>query len=196
LTESCSQVVATPYERRFEADACGAGNALQGADVRVVDGRIEVRGPMLMSGYWNELRRSPDAWLDTADVGEVDANGFLHVLGRRADVIVTGGDNVYPSEVERVLEDHPDLEAAAVFGVADETWGQTVAVALVAKRTAPADIDLQAWIGARLAAHKRPRQVCFVERLPQTPQGKLDRAALQRFERSLRPLNTRVVLHR
>jgi O-succinylbenzoic acid--CoA ligase len=190
-TETCSQVVATPYEHRFEAADFGAGQPLANVALRVVDGRIEVRGPMLMSGYWSDAPRRADAWLDTGDDGAIDARGCLHVNGRRADLIVTGGDNVHPAEVERVLEAHPALAAAAVFGVADRTWGQTVAALLVARDARPTDAELRQWIGHRLAPHKRPRSVAFVETLPQTPQGKLDRNALQRFAQSLRPLNIR-----
>jgi O-succinylbenzoic acid--CoA ligase len=186
-TETCSQVVATPYEGRFDTARYGAGRALPGAQLRIVDGRIQLRGPMRMAGYLGEPPLAADAWFDTGDLGAIDAQGCLHVLGRSTELIVTGGDNVYPAEVERVLETCPGVDAAGVFGVADETWGQIVAAALVAP-SPPSDATLSEFLANRLAAHKRPRMICFVPRLPVTPAGKLDRAALSAFATSLRPL--------
>lgn len=186
-TETCSQVVATPYEGRFDTARYGAGRALPGAQLRIVDGRIQLRGPMRMAGYLGEPPLAADAWFDTGDLGAIDAQGCLHVLGRSTELIVTGGENVYPAEVERVLETCPGVDAAGVFGVADETWGQIVAAALVAP-SPPSDATLSEFLANRLAAHKRPRMICFVPRLPVTPAGKLDRAALSAFATSLRPL--------
>jgi O-succinylbenzoic acid--CoA ligase len=189
LTETCAQVTATRYATRFSPLDRGAGQPLPGVDVRVVDGRIEVRGPTLMAGYLGEPPLVPGAWFDTGDLGEIDAHGCLHVHARRTDLIVTGGENVYPAEVERVLEDFPGVASAGVFGVPDATWGQTVAAALVAERDPPSDAVLVAFLAARLAPHKRPRHVCYVPRLPQTTAGKLDRAALAAFAAVLRPLS-------
>jgi O-succinylbenzoic acid--CoA ligase len=187
LTETCSQVVATRYDARFAPAADGAGAPLPGAELRVVDGHIEVRGPMLMAGYWGAPALPAGAWLDTGDLGELDARGCLFVHARRVDLIVTGGENVYPAEVERVLEDFPGVTAAGVFGVPDETWGQTVAAALVAQ-PAPAPEALARYLRSRLAPHKRPREICFVGRLPQTVAGKLDRQALPALAPALQPL--------
>jgi O-succinylbenzoic acid--CoA ligase len=187
-TETCSQVVVTPYHARYAAADWGAGVPLPGIDLRVAGGHIEVRGPVLMAGYWNEPPLAPGCWFDTGDLGDLDARGALHVHARRSDLIVTGGENVYPAEVERALEALPGIAAAGVFGVADEVWGQTVAAALVAEATPPSDAALLDHVGRRLAPHKRPRQVCYVDRLPQTPAGKLDRLALPGIARSLRAL--------
>jgi O-succinylbenzoic acid--CoA ligase len=190
LTETCSQVAATPYAERFAAAECGAGRALPGVELRVVEGRVEVRGPMRMAGYWGERPLAPQDWLDTGDLGAIDERGFLHVNARRGDLIVTGGENVYPAEVERELERCPGVAQAAVFGLPDETWGQTVAAALVFDAGgAPRDDELRAWIRARLAPHKRPRSVCRVERLPLTAGGKPDRSALAALAPLLRPLD-------
>jgi len=187
-TETCSQVVSTPYAMRYEAADHGAGRPLAGAQIRVIDGRIEVRGPMLMAGYLSEPALDPRAWFDTGDLGEIDAGGCLHVHARRSDLIVTGGENVYPAEVERVLEGCAGVAAAAVFGVPDETWGQTVAAALVADGALATNSAIIEHIRARLAPYKRPRSVCFVTALPQTGAGKLDRQALARMAQALRPL--------
>ncbi|MEP7182129.1 MAG: AMP-binding protein [Betaproteobacteria bacterium] len=188
LTETCAQVTAARYETRFSPADRGVGPPLPGADVRIVEGHIEVRGPMLMAGYWNAPSLRPGAWFDTGDVGTLDAAGNLHVRARRTDLIVTGGENVYPAEVERALESFPGIAAAGVFGVPDEAWGQTVAAALVANGAEPDDAALQEYFGARLAPHKRPRRICFVPRLPQTAGGKLDRRSLAGFTLALRPL--------
>jgi O-succinylbenzoic acid--CoA ligase len=104
------------------------------------------------------------------------------------DLIVTGGENAYPAEVERTLEAFPGIAAAGVFGVPDEVWGQTVAAALVAEAEPPPDSALIEYISSRLAPHKRPRQVCYVSRLPHAPTGKLDRQALANVAPALRPL--------
>jgi len=187
-TETHSQVVTTPYDRRYEAALHGAGRPLAGAQVRVAEGRIEVRGPMLMAGYLGQPALDPEAWFDTGDLGEIDAHGCLYVHARRADLIVTGGENVYPAEVERVLEACAGVVAAGVFGVADDTWGHTVAAALVVAAAAPSEQDLLDHMGARLAAYKRPRSICFVPALPQTSAGKLDREALAALACSLRAI--------
>ena len=187
LTESCAQIVAAPYAARHDPSEFASGLPLPGVEVRIADGRIEVRGPMLMAGYWDAPAPAPDAWFDTGDLGEIDARGCLHVHARRTDLIVTGGENVYPAEVERALEALPGIRAAGVFGIASDEWGQEVAAALVAAPPLP-DGDLAARIALCLAPHKRPRHVCYVAELPHSAGGKLDRAALARFAASLRPL--------
>jgi len=187
LTESCAQIVAAPYAARNDPSALGSGLPLEGVELRIADGRIEIRGPMLMAGYWDEPARAPRAWFDTGDLGEIDTRGCLHVHARRTDLIVTGGENVYPAEVERALEALPGIRAAGVFGIASDEWGQEVAAAVVATLP-PQDADLAARIAACLAPHKRPRHVCYVAELPHTAGGKLDRAALAAFAASLRPL--------
>jgi O-succinylbenzoic acid--CoA ligase len=188
LTETCSQVVATPYAGRFSPWEHGDGRVLPGAELRIDDGHIEVRGPMRMAGYLGEPALASADWLATGDLGEFDAGGCLRVHARRTDLIVTGGENVYPAEVERALESLPGIAEAGVFGLADDTWGETVAAALVAGAQAPGDAELSAFMNTTLAPHKRPRRICYVARLPHTPAGKLDRAALQALAAALRPL--------
>ena len=161
-TETCSQVVATPYAYRFETARYGAGRPLAGVELRAHEGHLHVRGPMLMAGYLGEPTLPAGAWFDTGDIGHLDEGGFLHVHARRADLIVTGGENVYPAEVERVLQMCPGIREAGVFGLPDPTWGQMVAAALVADQAPPADVDLLAFLHDRLAPYKRPRHVCFV----------------------------------
>lgn len=178
LTETCSQVATTPYALRHEPLAYGVGKPLPGIDVRVRDDQLEVRGPVLMAGYWNERLLARGEWFGTGDVGCIDDAGFIHVRARRHDLIITGGENVSPVEVENVLEECPGVRAAGVFGVPDELWGQIVVAAVVARDAATARSALEAHIAAQLAPHKRPRQIVFVNELPHTRGGKLDRAAL------------------
>jgi len=195
-TETCSQVVATPYELRFEAARAGAGRPLPGAQVRVVDGRIEILGPMRMAGYAGEPTLDPRQWFDTGDLGEFDAEGFLHVAGRAGDWIVTGGEKVHPAEVERALEAFPGVVAVGVFGVTDETWGQVVAAAIVMYGASIDDSALATFLRTRLAAHKLPRRICLVPALPQTDAGKLDRARLPSLAKLLRRLELSSDLNR
>lgn len=191
LTESCSQVCLTPYAERHQPAACGAGKPLPGVELRISDiGHIELRGPMLMAGYWDAPPLASGEWFDTGDLGTLDASGCLHVHARRADLIVTGGENAYPAEIERALEAIPGIAAAGVFGIPNEEWGQRVAAALVAEGTPPTDATLYASVRSQLAPHKRPRLIGYVDRLPQTAGGKLDRAALGETVRNLRPLTS------
>ncbi len=190
-TETCSQVVATRYAERYGDGHGASGVPLTGVDLKIVDDRIHVRGDMLFDGYWDETPRAPGSWFDTGDAGAIDARGCVHVLGRGFDVIVTGGENVYPAEIERALEAMPGIAAAAVFGVTDETWGQIVVAALVARGSPPDDDALIAHVEGGLAPHKRPRRIVFVAELPHTRGGKLDRPALEVLVASLRPLRAR-----
>jgi O-succinylbenzoic acid--CoA ligase len=185
-TETASQVVVTPYEHRFEPVRCGAGRPLPGAQVRVVDGHIQVRGPMRMAGYAGEPPLDAQAWFDTGDLGEFDAKGFLHVKARTGDLIISGGENVYPAEVEKVLEAFPGIVAAGVFGVPVETWGQVVAAALVTGGKSLEEQELAGYLRQRLSPHKLPRRMCTVPELPHTAAGKLDRAGLPALAAALR----------
>ncbi len=176
LTEACSQVTTQPYGTRSRL--AGVGPPVRGAEVRIVDGEIQVRGPMLMDGYL--AGPSPfvvGGWLPTGDLGALDAEGNLHVTGRRSDRIVTGGENVDPGEVERALERCPGVRAALVVGVNDPEWGERVG-ALIVGDVSEATVD--AWTRAHLAPHKRPRLLRLVPELPLTPSGKPDRPAAAR----------------
>lgn len=164
LTEAGSQVTMWPPGTR-PAPEEGCGPPLPGIDVRIAaDGEIHARvgGDLIATG----------------DLGRLDTRGRLHVLGRKTDVIVTGGENVAPAAVERALEEHPAVAEACVFGVPDETWGAIVAAALVARGALPDEADLRAHIAARLAPFARPRRIAWLPALPRTPAGKIDRDML------------------
>lgn len=178
LTEACSQVTTQPVGSLNRGDL-GAGVPLAGTEVRIAeDGAIEIRGPTLLSGYVPETGPplDPDGWFKTDDVGRIDERGMLHVVGRRSDRIVTGGENVYPEEVESILEQCPAVGRTCVFGVPDDTWGEVVAAAIV-PRGAPDVESIAEFARANLAPHRRPRLLAFVEALVTAESGKLDRRA-------------------
>jgi len=192
LTEACSQVTTQPYGTTNRGGS-GAGLPLPGTEVRIdQDGQILVRGPTLLSGYLTRhgIEDPPlrDGWLPTGDHGRLDRAGNLHVGGRRADRIVTGGENVDPVEVEQALERLPGILQACVFAEPDPEWGEVVCAALVAR----ADLDLdfiRREIARTLAPFKRPRRVGLVGAIPMGPSGKPDRQATARLTTPrLRPL--------
>jgi O-succinylbenzoic acid--CoA ligase len=187
LTEACSQVTA---QRLADAPSSrGSGPPLPGTSVRIDRGRILVAGPTLMRGYLGQPELPPAAWFDTGDLGELDDRGHLLVHARRTDLVVTGGENVYPAEVEAALESCPGVHRAAVFGVPDDRWGEIVAAAIEpGPGGAPTLEALAAALVPLLAPFKRPRRVCFVPRLPAVGPDKPDRArARALFTPELRP---------
>ncbi len=200
LTEACSQVTCQiPGDGPPRARA-GAGKPLRGVEVSITDddgepvsagvtGKVRVRGPTRMRGYLGREPLAPGAWLDTGDLGALDAAGELHVHARRTDLVVTGGENVYPVEVEQAIEALGGVARALVFGVPDPVWGQRVAAAIELDPARPADpAALLAALRGRLAPHKRPRLVCFPRALPVITADKLDRAgARERLARELVP---------
>jgi O-succinylbenzoic acid--CoA ligase len=138
-----------------------------------------------MAGYLDRpdatARALRDGWLHTGDIGELDAHGRLRVLDRRDDLIVSGGENVYPAEVEAALLAHPDVAEAGVVGLADAEWGQRV-VAIVVPRRSPGEAlagELLAHCTGALARFKRPRELRFASALPRTASGKLQRGLLR-----------------
>jgi len=175
LTEAASQVTA---ERPGDADGATAGWPLPGAEVRIVEGEIEVRGPTMMLGYLGEppLR----GWFRTGDLGELDARGRLVVHARREDLIVSGGENVYPAEVEAALLSHPDVADCAVLPWPDGQLGQVGCAAVVLRRPV-GEGELREHCRARLAGFKVPRRFTIVDALPRNAAGKADRPALLRF---------------
>jgi O-succinylbenzoic acid--CoA ligase len=195
LTEACSQAASQTPRAPYVPER-GSGRALPGVAIRIDEtGRIHLRGPTLMSGYFRGDGVAPDTslfiggWLDTGDLGELDAAGRLHVHARRTDLIVTGGENVYPLEIEQLLEALPGVRRALVFGVPDAHWGQRVAAAIETDAAFDA-AALTAALSAHLAPHKRPRLLVQVAALPVTGSGKLVRAdAAARYAASLRPLS-------
>jgi O-succinylbenzoic acid--CoA ligase len=147
-------------------------------------GEILVRGPTVTPGYVNRPEDTAaairDGWLHTGDLGYLDHEGYLYLVDRRDDLIVSGGENVYPAEVEAALLAHPSVEEAGVVGIPDERWGQVPAA--VVKPRAGARLDeeeVKAFCAERLARYKVPKRVWFVEALPRNAAGKLLRHVLR-----------------
>ncbi|MBA3249776.1 MAG: AMP-binding protein [Geodermatophilaceae bacterium] len=174
-----------------------AGYAVPGIEVGVVDddrnpvdtgspGEVVVRGPLVMPGYWqrpeeNERLIDPDGWFHTGDVGYLDEDGYLFLVDRKNDLVVTKGENVFPGEVERVLADHEAVREVAVIGVPDESFGERLhAVIVLREGTELGLAELQEYCRGQLAGFKIPRGVDAVEGpLPRTPSGKVLRRALR-----------------
>jgi len=166
-----------------------AGRPLLGSEVRIVDendapvpngtiGEVVIRGPQLMRGYWNLPEASEKAlaggWMHTGDAGILDDEGYLYIQDRVKDMIVSGGENVYPREVEDVLFEHPAVADVAVIGIPDEKWGETVKAIVVVKEGESLEADaLLEFCKGRLAGYKRPRSVDFASELPRNPSGKV-----------------------
>jgi O-succinylbenzoic acid--CoA ligase len=188
LTETCSMATC---ERLGEADGDTAGRAMPGIELRVDStrpsagdlGEILVAGPQLMRGYLGQAppggdgQAPPGGFFRTGDLGELDARGRLTVHARRTDLIVSGGENVYPAEVEAALLSHPLVREAAVVPAPDERWGQ-VGVAYVVG--AAAESDLRAHLAGLLARYKIPARFESLPELPRLASGKIDRHKLQR----------------
>ncbi|HEY3495707.1 MAG TPA: class I adenylate-forming enzyme family protein [Polyangiaceae bacterium] len=184
LTETAAQVATRRYEARWDpppsSELVPAGVPLPNVEVRTVDGVVEVRGPSLFSGYAGEPGSDPaGGWFRTQDRGILTPSGELAINGRVSDVIITGGENVDPSEVEAALASLPGVSAACVLGLPDPTFGEIVAALLVTTGGSHELAALSAALRPRLASFKLPRKVLVVPELPLLPSGKLDRRAVR-----------------
>jgi acyl-CoA synthetase (AMP-forming)/AMP-acid ligase II len=166
-----------------------AGRPLPGTEVRIVDdhdnplppgevGEIVARGPQLMRGYWNLPEATAETlrggWLHTGDAGALDEEGYVYIEDRVKDMIVSGGENIYPHEIEQVLFQFPAIADAAVIGVPDEQWGETVKAIVVLRKDATATAEeIIDFTRGKLAGFKRPRSVDFAASLPYNPSGKV-----------------------
>jgi acyl-CoA synthetase (AMP-forming)/AMP-acid ligase II len=143
-----------------------------------------VRSPVVMKGYWNKPDATAasirDGWMRTGDAAYMDEDGYVFIYDRVKDMIVTGGENVYPAEVENALFGHPSIADAAVIGVPDDAWGEAVKAIVVLKSGAPQDAaDIIAWARARIANYKAPKSVDFVDAIPRNLSGKILRRELR-----------------
>lgn len=183
LTETSSQA-ATLRVSEVAAHVGSSGQALPLTEIRVVvDGRtaspgdigeIEVRGPSVFAGYLDAPRHGPEQWFATGDAGYLDQEGYLFVVDRRSDLIISGGENIYPAEIERALLTHSLVRDAAVIGMPDETWGARPAAAVVwAGAPGRASVELSAYCRASLTAFKVPDVFLEVEQVPRSPAGKM-----------------------
>jgi len=169
------------------------GRPLPPQEARIVDeagrpvaqgevGEIEIRGPTVMKEYFrdpeNTAKALHDGWLRTGDLARADADGYLFIVGRSKEMILRGGENISPLEIEEVAARHPAVREAAAVGVPDRIWGETVALAVVA-RAAVSEQELLEFCRARLSAYKAPQRVVFVDELPRNAVGKVTRSALR-----------------
>jgi long-chain acyl-CoA synthetase len=193
LTEASPVVSAHRYSGVRKLGS--VGQPLPGVEVRIVDdddrevptgeaGEVCVRGPNVMLGYYRlpdeTARTVRDGWLHTGDIGRLDEDGFLYIVERKKDLIIRGGLNVYPREVEEVLYAHPAVAEAAVVGIPDPVMGEEVLAFVVTRAGhAPTADDIVAFCQSRLARFKCPRQVRFVDGLPKSPIGKVLRKELR-----------------
>lgn len=199
MTETTGTIVALPPE---DHDPAGnermrsAGKPLPGVEVAILDeagnplpprqvGEIATRSIANMAGYWNMPEATaktidPEGWLRTGDAGYMDEDGYVYIHDRVKDMIITGGENVYPAEVENAIFGHPDVADVAVIGVPDEKWGEAVKACVVPKAGCnPKQEDIIAWARARIAGYKTPKSVDFIQALPRNPSGKILRRELR-----------------
>nr|BFE61440.1 fatty acid--CoA ligase [Dactylosporangium thailandense] len=181
LTETTGvATVLEPEEHHANGRLTSVGRPLPGLEVRVCDGEVLVRGPSVTRGYWRG-ESVADGWLHTGDGGAFDADGYLYLRDRIKDMIVSGGENVYPAEVERVLAGHPQVLDVAVIGVPSARWGESPIAVVVA--TGPVD-DLIPWSRERLAHFKCPVAVHVVDALPRNASGKVLKRLLREEHRN------------
>jgi fatty-acyl-CoA synthase len=193
LTETAPFATHLPAERTLEKTG-SAGIPMPFTEVRVVDaatglpvkagesGEIVVRGPNVTAGYWNNPEANQatfdeDGWFHSGDIGYLDEDGYLYIVDRLKDMIISGGENVYPAEVERVLSAMPGVVDVAVVGVPDDQWGETVAAVVSVEEASEITLEaVHAWAAGRLARYKLPRRLTTVPAVPRNASGKLDKA--------------------
>jgi fatty-acyl-CoA synthase len=147
-------------------------------------GELIIRGPHVCAGYWGRPEETAkaivDGWLHTGDLARRDAEGYYYIVGRLKDMIISGGENIYPAEVENVLAAHPAVAAAALIGVPDAKWGEVGCAVVVTRPGASVtEENLIEFCRARLARYKVPKSVVFTDTLPQTGAGKVDKTLLR-----------------
>jgi acyl-CoA synthetase (AMP-forming)/AMP-acid ligase II len=173
---SCGREVARVSVRIVGADQIDARSG--------EPGEIWVRGTNVMAGYWNRPVETAEVmaggWFRTGDVGVIDDDGFITIVDRLKDMIITGGTNVYPREVEEILFDHPNINDVAVIGVPHPQWGESVVAVIVPTPGSEMGLsELDSWCSSRMAGFKKPRRVEVVEALPRNAMGKVDKGALR-----------------
>ena len=185
-----------PHNAGDEKRLKSCGRAMTGVELRVVDaagksvpvgevGEVICRTPQIMLGYWNQSeatsRAIRDGWFYTGDAGYLDADGYLYIYDRVKDMIISGGENIYPAEVENALFSHPAVADVAVIGIPDDKWGEAVKAFVVRKPGAEATPEeLIVFARERIAGYKVPRSIDFVEALPRNPTGKILKRELRK----------------
>ena len=193
MTETCMNT-SNPYDGTRKPGTVGL--PLPGVELRLAGadgtptpagepGGIEVRGPNLFKGYWQMPEKTaqdlrPDGWFITGDIGQIDADGYVTIVGRSKDLIISGGYNIYPKEIEALIDDIPGVAESAAFGLPDADFGESVAVAVVLERGATITAeDMASAIASQLARYKQPRVWHIVEELPRNTMGKVQKNQLR-----------------
>ncbi|WP_332649510.1 o-succinylbenzoate--CoA ligase [Lysinibacillus sp. 54212] len=148
------------------------------------EGEILIRGPHVTPGYIGRFRdksSTVDGWLKTGDIGYIDEEGYLYVIDRRSDLIISGGENIYPAEIENVLMAHPSIKEAGVCGIEDESWGQ-VPAAFIVRKEAITEPEIMSYCRNQLASYKLPKRIKFVDELPRNASNKLLRRKLKEMQ--------------
>jgi long-chain acyl-CoA synthetase len=193
LSESTCRSTFNPPDRNRRPGSCGLPI---GNEMRVVDeddrnvpdgelGEIVLRGENILKGYYKNDAANANAfrngWFHTGDIGYRDSDGFYYIVDRKSDMIIRGGENIYPREIDEVLYQHPAVAAAAVVGVPDKLYGEEVAAVVVLKSGAGvSDLEVIEFCKERLADYKCPKRVCFVDDIPKGPTGKLLKRELRK----------------
>lgn len=180
MTETSSQIATAPLGDGAHRRAV----PVPGAEIRIAaGGEIEVRGPMVARRYTGEPARTAEAWFATGDIGTIDEDGYLRVIGRKGDLIISGGENVMPLEVEDVIGGLAAVREVAVVGTSDAKWGEMVTAVLVLDQAAAEGTiaEIETAVRARLAGFKVPRRWVTVDALPRNALGKIDRAELHKL---------------
>lgn len=190
-SETGPLTILKPEDTRTHAGT--VGRPAEGVGLRIVDGdgspvppgtvgELVTRGPYLMEGYFGDeeetARYFRDGWGWTGDLGRADENDYVTLVGRSREIIISGGFNIHPSEIEAALASHPAVEDCTVFGVPDDRWGETPIAYVVSAEPVSGD-DLIAHCAKRLARYKRPREIVFVDTIPRTPSGKVQKLHLR-----------------
>jgi long-chain acyl-CoA synthetase len=187
LSETCAIAAFNQPDRERRPGSIGF--PVPGVEMKLVDddgnevpqgevGEILIQGPVVMRAYWNREEETKstleDGWLKTGDMARVDEDGYFHIVDRKKELIIRGGFNVYPREIEEVLYEHPAVREAAVLGVPDDSLGEEIGAAVALKEGEDAsEDDVRAFVKERVAAYKYPRRVWFVDELPKGPTGKI-----------------------
>jgi fatty-acyl-CoA synthase len=196
LTEVSPLMTATTIDDSLEVRATTVGRAIPGVEVKLIgldgaivprgeQGEICCRGHGIMLGYWQNDQATSDCidaagWLHSGDLGVMNGQGYLHITGRKKDMIIRGGENIYPREVEEVLHTHSAVAQAQVFGIPDYRLGEEVAVWVMLKKDASIDAgELSAWLKEKIAHFKVPREIRFVTEFPMTVTGKIQKFAMR-----------------
>jgi O-succinylbenzoic acid--CoA ligase len=190
MTETASQIT-TLSSHEVPKKRGSSGLPLFGNRLRIVDdqqqdldvgeiGQILIQGASVMNGYLNQLEKNiQDGWLHTGDLGYLDRDGYLYVVSRRSDLIISGGENIYPTEIEAILLEHPAIAEACVVGISDHEWGEIV-TAIIVSNVQLSLTEIRSFCEQKsLARYKLPKSIYIWESLPKTASGKLLRQEIR-----------------